>query len=107
MVCVRSACGGVCSRALCTGSDLRVVVCVPGPCVRGGCGVGFDPSALHVGDELVRDLRQHVFSEPRHAQHVVPRPVHVIAEGDELRGRGVWHFCDTGNTVLINDFNLD
>ncbi|TNN82888.1 hypothetical protein EYF80_006845 [Liparis tanakae] len=34
-------------------------------------GVRFDASALHGGDELVRDLGQHVFSQPRHAQHVV------------------------------------
>ena len=66
-----------------------MVVRVPGPCVWGGCWVGFDPSALHVGDELVRDLREHVFGEPRHAQHMVARPVHVITEGDELQGRGV------------------
>lgn len=47
-------------------------------------GVRFDASALHVGDQLVRDLSQYIFSQPRHAQHVVSRSVHVVSEWDKL-----------------------
>lgn len=46
--------------------------------------VRFNASALHVGDQLVRDLRQYVFSQPCHAQHVVSRSVHVVSEWDKL-----------------------
>lgn len=37
-------------------SDLCVVVCVSRRCVGRRRWVGFDPSAFHVGDELVGDL---------------------------------------------------
>lgn len=47
-------------------SDLCVVVCVSRWCVRRRRWVGFDPSALHVRDELVGDLCQHIFSKPCH-----------------------------------------
>lgn len=47
-----------------------------------------DPAGPHVGEELVGDLGQDVFGEPRHAQDVVPRPVDVVSERDELRERG-------------------
>lgn len=50
-------------------------------------GVRFNASALHVGDQLIRDLRQYVFSQPRHAQHVVSRSVHVVSEWDKLDTR--------------------
>lgn len=51
-------------------------------------GDRFDASALHVGDQLVGDLSQHILSKPRHAQHVVPRAVHVVSERDKLLGHG-------------------
>lgn len=51
-------------------------------------GTRFDASALHVGNELVRDLGQHVLRQPCHAQHVVPRAVHVVPEGNKLAWQG-------------------
>lgn len=50
--------------------------------------VGFNASALHVGDQLVRDLSQYVFSQPRHAQHMVTCAVHVVSERDKLLDHG-------------------
>lgn len=47
-------------------------------------GVRLNASALHVGDQLVGDLRQYVFSQPRHAQHMVSCAVHVVSEWDKL-----------------------
>lgn len=49
-------------------------------------GVGFDASALHVGNELVGDLGQYVLSQPGHAQHMVAGAVHVVSEWDKLGG---------------------
>lgn len=46
-----------------------------------------DPAGPHVGQELVGDLGQDVFGEPGHAQDVVPCPVDVVSERDELRGK--------------------
>lgn len=50
-------------------------------------GPGFDPSALHEGQQLVGDLRQDVLSQAGHAQDLVPRPVDVVPERNELEGR--------------------
>lgn len=55
--------------------------------VRRRDGVGFNASALHVGDQLVGDLGQHVFRQPRHAQHMVASAVHVVSERDKLWGK--------------------
>lgn len=60
-----------------------------------GRGRWLDPACLHVGEELVGDLGQDVLGEAGHAQDVVPRPVDVIPERDELRGKK-WklvYFC--------------
>lgn len=45
------------------------------------------PAGPHVGEELVRDLSQDVFSEPGHAQDVAPSSVNVVPEWNELRGK--------------------
>lgn len=71
-------------------------------------GVRFNGSALHVGDELVRDLGQHVFSQPRHAQHVVACAVHVVSERHKLSWNGkeiydfmkrMFHVCNESNRL--------
>lgn len=49
--------------------------------------IGLNGSALHVGDQLVGDLSQYVFSQPRHAQHMVTCAVHVVSEWHKL----LWH----------------
>ena len=48
-------------------------------------GAGLDPPALHVGDELIGDLRQYVLGQPGHAQDMVASAVHVVSERDKLR----------------------
>lgn len=53
--------------------------------------VGFNGSALHVGDQLVRDLSQYVFSQSGHAQHMVTCAVHVVSEWYKL----LWHRKET------------
>lgn len=56
----------------------------------GASGVGwrdwvwFNASALHIRDQLVGDLCQDVFSQSRHAQHVVSCSIHVVPERDKL-----------------------
>ena len=52
--------------------------------VRGRQGARFDPSGPHVGQELVRDFGENFLSEACHAEDVVPPPVDVVSEGDEL-----------------------
>lgn len=52
--------------------------------------IGFNGSALHVGDQLVGDLSQHVFGQPRHAQHMVTCAVHVVSEWHKL----LWNRTD-------------
>lgn len=52
-----------------------------------GRGRRLDPACPHVGEELVGDLGQDVLGEAGHAQDVVPRPVDVIPERDELGGK--------------------
>lgn len=47
-----------------------------------------DPSALHEGQQLVGDLGQDVFGQPGHAEDLVPRPVDVVSERDELEAGG-------------------
>lgn len=47
-------------------------------------GVGFNGSALHVGNQLIGDLGQYVLSQPGHAQHVVTCAVHVVSERHKL-----------------------
>ena len=57
--------------------------------VRGGQGPRLDPPGPHVGQELVRDFGQHLFSQAGHAEDVVPPPVDVVPERNELdRGEG-------------------
>lgn len=70
--------------AACVGSDGAGLRGVVGR-VGWRRGAGFDASALHVGDELVGDLSQHVLCQPRHAQHMVAGAVHVVSERDKLR----------------------
>lgn len=48
------------------------------------CWPRLDPSALHEGQQLVGDLGQDVFGQPGHAEDLVPRPVDVVSERDEL-----------------------
>lgn len=67
-----------------TALDLCVMVRVSRGCVGRGRRVGFDPPAFHVRDELVRDLCEHIFRQPGHAQHVVACSVHVISEWNKL-----------------------
>lgn len=63
--------------------------------------VGFNASALHVGDELVRDFSQYVFSQPRHAEHMVTCAVHVVSERDKLtRERKVRLYEGTVSVVV-------
>ena len=50
---------------------------------RGG-GARFDPPGPHVGEELVRDLGQHLLGQAGHAEDVVSPPVYVVSEGDKL-----------------------
>lgn len=52
--------------------------------VRRGQGAGFDPSGPHVGQELVRDLSEHLFSQTSHAEDVVPSSVDVVSERNKL-----------------------
>lgn len=59
---------------------------LPRRCVGRGRGRWLDPACPHVGEELVGDLGQDVLGEAGHAQDVVPRPVDVIPERDELGG---------------------
>lgn len=77
------------------GSDVRVQWGGGGRAGRGlwgrrlGCrrrGARADALRLHVGHQLVRDLRQHVAGQAGHAQHVVARAVHIVPEGHELAG---------------------
>lgn len=74
-----------------TASDLCVMVCVSRGCVGRGRRVGFDPPAFHVRDELVRDLCEHIFRQPGHAQHVVACSVHIISEWNKLRTKKEKH----------------
>lgn len=76
-----------------------MMVRVSGWSVGGRRRVGFDPPALHVGDELVWDLGEHVLGQSGHAEHMVPRPVHVVSEGDKLGERN-------GVSTLRVDENL-
>ena len=48
----------------------------------------FDGPAPHEGEQLVGDLRQHVFSQPRHAQHLVTGAVDVVPERNKLEPGG-------------------
>lgn len=41
----------------------------------------------HVGQELLRDLGQHVLGQPCHAEDVVSTPVHVVPERHKLKER--------------------
>lgn len=50
-------------------------------------GRRLDPAGPHVGEELVGNLGQDVFGEAGHAQDVIPRPVDVVSEWDELGRR--------------------
>lgn len=70
--------GGVRSDGFCLRGDTRRV--------SWRDRVGFDGSSLHVGDQLLGDLSQNVFSQPCHAEHVVTGPVHVVSERNELLG---------------------
>lgn len=56
---------------------------------RGGeCRPRLDPPALHERQQLVGDLGQDVFGQPGHAEDLVPRPVDVVSERDELKASG-------------------
>lgn len=84
----------------------------PGGVGAGGCRLWFDAVSLHVGDELLGDLSQHVLGQACHAQHLAAPPVRVVAEGDKLGGGrgtgwGVWvspwpgaHPCPTVSPYL-------
>lgn len=54
-------------------------------CVRRRSWRRFNPPGPHVRQELVRDLSQHVFGEPGHAQDVISGPVNIVSEWDKLR----------------------
>lgn len=55
---------------------------------RAGVGRGWGPrldvSGAHIGQQLLRDLGQHILGQSGHAQHLVPRPVNIVSEWDEL-----------------------
>lgn len=51
-------------------------------------GARFDPSGPHVGQELVGDLGEHLLRQASHAEDVVPSPVDVVSERNELRKEG-------------------
>lgn len=68
------------------------VVSVSWGCVRRGRWIGFDSSALHVWNKLVRDFRQDIFGQPRHAQDMVTRPIHVVSEWHKLQRPWKTHF---------------
>lgn len=54
-----------------------------------------DASGPHVGQELVRDLSQHLLGQTGHAEDVVAPPVDVVSEGDELWEGGQGGFRGT------------
>ena len=80
-VCVEVVGGSV--LPACPSSDLGLDGLSRGG-VRRGRGQGLDAPGPHVGQELVGDLCQDIFSQPCHAQDVVPCPVNVVSEGDKL-----------------------
>lgn len=53
--------------------------------VRRWQGPRFDASGPHVGQELVGDFSEHLFSQTGHAEDVVSSPVDVVSERNELR----------------------
>ncbi len=67
-------------------------------------GPGFDPPALHEGQQLVRDLRQDVLSQSSHAQDLVPWPVDVVPERNELdeNRKKMDHDDDHSNQICLN-----
>lgn len=58
---------------------------LPRWCVRRWSWRWFNPPGPHIGQELVRDLSQHIFGEPGHAQNVISSPVNIVSEWDKLR----------------------
>lgn len=54
---------------------------------RSGWRAWADALRLHVGHQLVRDLRQHIPGQAGHAQYVVAGAIHVVPEGHKLRSR--------------------
>ncbi len=67
-----------------TGSDLRLQRL--DECGRGFGGVlGFDASAPHVLQELIRDFCKNVFGQTGHAEDVIPSAIDVVSERNELR----------------------
>lgn len=78
-------------------------------------GVRFNASALHGGYQLVGDLGQYVFSQPRHAQHMVACAVHVVSEWDKLLWHGkemyglmkrMYHVCNKSKALLVVPLHL-
>lgn len=57
-------------------------------CRRGGEGwSGFNASALHERQQLVRDLGKDIFGQSSHAEHLVPGSVNVVPERHKLNQR--------------------
>ena len=59
-----------------------------------------DALGLHVGDQLVGDLGQHVLGQACHTQHVVARAVHVVPERHKLQHTWHKHFSQRLNINL-------
>lgn len=51
-------------------------------------GPRLDAPALHEGQQLVRDLSQHILGQSCHAQHLVSRSVYVVPEWHKLEREG-------------------
>lgn len=46
---------------------------------------GFDATALHERQQLLRDLSQYILGQTSHAEHLISRAVNVVPEWHKLR----------------------
>lgn len=67
---------------------------------------GFDATALHERQQLLRDLGQYVLGQTSHAQHLISRAVDVVPERHKLTDTYTFSSCSHGGLVDLFHFIL-